>query len=59
MYLCSNSLPGEVANLSYERIFGKLIALQDTMAIVIASKTSRIVVKIIQRMARAVFLPVF
>ena len=35
LYLYSNSLPGELANLSYERIFGKLIALKDTMAIII------------------------
>ena len=38
LYLYSNSLSDEVANLSYERIFGKLIALQDTMAIILAGK---------------------
>ncbi len=59
LYLYSNSLPGELANLSYERIFGKLIALQDTMAIIIAGKTSRTLIKIIQRMATAMFLPIF
>ena len=59
LYLYSNSLQGEMANLSYERIFGKLIALQDTMAIIIAGKTSRTLIKIIQRMATAVFLPIF
>jgi hypothetical protein len=59
LFLYSNSLPGEVANLSYERLFGKLIALQDTMAIVVAGKSSRTLIKIIQRLATAVFLPVF
>ena len=59
LYLYSNSLPGELANLSYERIFGKLIALQDTMAIIIAGKTSGTLIKIIQRMATAMFLPIF
>jgi hypothetical protein len=59
LYLYSNSLPGEIMNLSYERQFGKLIALQDTMAIIIAGKTSRTLIKIVQRMVTAVFLPVF
>jgi hypothetical protein len=48
-----------VANLSYERVFGKLIALQDTMAIILAGKKSRTLIKIIQRMATVFFLPVF
>ena len=59
LFLYSNSLPGEVRNLSYERIFGKLIALQDTMAIIIAGKTNRTLIKVVQRMVTAVFLPVF
>ena len=54
----SNSLPGEVENLSYERLFGKLIALQDTMALVLAGKNNRMIRKVIQRMATAVFLPI-
>ena len=59
LFLYSNSRDGEIENLSYERIFGKLIALQDTMAIIIAGKTSRTFIKIVQRVATAVFLPVF
>ena len=59
LYLHSNSQAGEVANLSYERIFGKLIALQDTMAIIVSGKTSRTFIKIVQRITTAVFLPVF
>ena len=59
LFLYSNSLPGEITNLSYERIFGKLISLQDTMAIIIAGKTNRTVVKVVQRMVTAVFLPIF
>lgn len=57
-YLYTNSLAGEPANLSFERLFGKLIALQDTMAIVIAGKTNRVIRKVLQDMATAVFLPV-
>ena len=59
LFLYSNSLPGEVTSLSYERIFGKLISLQDTMAIIIAGKTNRTLIKVVQRMVTAVFLPVF
>lgn len=59
LYLYSNSLPGEISNLSYERLFGKLIALQDTMAVIIAGKTNRTIIKAVQQMATAVFLPIF
>ena len=57
-YLYSNSLPGEPSNLSYERLFGKLIATQDNIAIIMADKTNRGIKKVIQQMATAVFLPI-
>ena len=56
-FLYSNSLPGEPSNLSYERLFGKLIATQDNVAIIMADKTNRGIKKVIQQMATAVFLP--
>lgn len=55
-FLLSNSLPGEPRNLSFERLFGELIATQDN--IVIAGKTKRVIKKVIQQMATAVFLPI-
>ena len=55
--LLSNSLPGEAANLSFERLFGKLISLQDTLALVVAGRSNRTIRKVVQRMATAVFLP--
>lgn len=58
LYLYSNSLPGEPVNLSYERLFGKLIATQDTIAIIIAEKTNRAIKTVLQTMASAVFLPI-
>lgn len=58
-YLYSNSLPGEeVTNLSYERLFGKLIATQDNITTVMAGKKKRTVKTVIQKMATAVFLPI-
>ncbi len=58
-FLYSNSLPNEgVANLSYERLFGKLIATQDNITTIMADKKNRTVKTVIQRMATAVFLPI-
>ncbi len=58
-FLYSNSLPNEkVINLSYERLFGKLIATQDNITIIIAGKKNRTIKTVIQRMATAVFLPI-
>lgn len=58
LLIYSNSLTGEPVNLSYERLFGKLIATQDTIAVIIADKTNRTIKKVIQQMATAVFLPI-
>ena len=58
LFLYSNSLPGEPVNISYERLFGKLIATQDNIATIIAGKKNRTVKPVIQRMATAVFLPI-
>jgi hypothetical protein len=54
LLLLSNSLPGEPENLSYERLFGKLIAIQDMMAFTVAGKWARRVNSVLQK---AVFLP--
>ena len=48
----------EISNLSYERLFGKLIATQDNMAIIIADKNKRTIKTVIQKMATAIFLPI-
>jgi len=58
LFLYSNSLPNEETYLSYERLFGKLIANQDTIAIIMESKNKRFIKKVFQKMATAVFLPI-
>ena len=59
LFLMSNSLPNEeIRNLSYERIFGKLIATQDNIAIIIAGKNNRVIKTVIQKMTTAIFLPI-
>jgi len=57
-FLLSNELEGPVKNLSYERLIGKMIALQDSMARIIADKNNRTIKNVIQSLARAVFLPI-
>jgi len=55
--ILTNTLEGEIKNLSYERIFGKLISLQDTMAMIISSRTGRIIKEAVLFTGMA-FLPI-
>jgi hypothetical protein len=54
LLLLSNSQPGEKENLVYERIFGKMIAVQDMMAFTVAGKWERGINSVVKN---AVFLP--
>lgn len=56
LYLLSNSLEGG-GDLSFERLAGKLIGLQDHMAQVVADRTNRQIKNVIQSVASAVFFP--
>lgn len=47
-----------VPNLSFEREFGKMIANLDLLSAIVADKTNRSVVRVMQNLATAVFLPV-
>lgn len=58
LFLLSNEANANVRNLSFEREFGKLIGNLDLLAKIIADKTNRTVVKVIQNVATALFLPV-
>lgn len=53
----TNSLPGEPRNLSFERLFGKLIALQDMMAEIVSQQNDRLINKVTQNVASMVFFP--
>jgi hypothetical protein len=55
--LLANEMSGDAVNLSFEREFGKMIAYQDVMAEVAAQRTNRIIRRVVQTMATAVFLP--
>lgn len=57
LLLLSNEMQAQ-NNLSFEREFGKLIGNLDLLSRLVADKANRTVVKVIQSMATAVFLPV-
>ena len=55
--ILTNSFEGEIKNLSYERLFGKLISLQDTMAQIVSDRTGRVINQAVQMVGMA-FLPI-
>ena len=57
LFLVSNEL-ALPQNLSFEREFGKIIGHLDLLSKIVADKANRAIVKIIQSLASAVFLPV-
>ena len=58
LLMLSDSLSGEIRNLSYQRLFGKMIATQDNLAQIIAQKNGRIIKTFVVRAATLVFLPI-
>ena len=57
-FLLSNEGAGPVQNLSFEREFGKVIASLDVLSKVVSDRENRTVIKVIQSLATAVFLPI-
>lgn len=58
LFLLSNDGAGPVQNLSFEREFGKVIASLDVLSKVVADKENRTVIKMIQSVTTAAFLPI-
>jgi hypothetical protein len=54
----SDSLQSEQRNLSFQRLFGKMIATQDNLAQIISQKTGRILKTVVVRTASMMFLPI-
>jgi hypothetical protein len=57
-FLLSNGIDEGEQNLSFEREFGKLIAQQDLMALIIEDKTNRAINRVIINVASFMLLPV-
>ncbi len=55
--LLSNEIHGDLRNLSFEREWGKLIAEHDMMAQIVAGRTNRTIVRMVQNFATAFFIP--
>ena len=57
LYLLSNEINDKDRNLSFEREFGKMIGRTDLYAIALAEKSQRLISRVLQNLATAVFLP--
>jgi len=57
LYLLTNEMNDTDKNLSFEREFGKMIGRTDLYAISLAEKSQRLISRIMQNLATAVFLP--
>ncbi|MBV1789780.1 hypothetical protein KQ940_17125 [Marinobacterium sp. D7] len=59
LFLLTNGIADSgVSNLSFERIFGKLIAYQDMMAKIVANKTNRAIKNVVVGFASTALLPI-
>ncbi|MBK9160983.1 MAG: hypothetical protein IPM27_05395 [Nitrosomonadales bacterium] len=56
-YLLTNELNDNEQNLSFEREFGKVIGRLDLHALTLSEKLQRSIVKVVQALASALFLP--
>ena len=56
-YLLTNELNDKEKNLSFEREFGKMIGRTDLYAITLAEKSQRMISRVMQNLATALFLP--
>lgn len=58
LLLLSDSLMDEKRNLSYQRLFGQMIATQDNLALIIAKKNDRLIQTFFVQAASMIFLPI-
>lgn len=57
LFLLTNEMNDKEKNLSFEREFGKIIGRTDLYAIALAEKSQRLISRVMQNMATALFLP--
>ena len=57
LYLLTNEINDKDKNLSFEREFGKIIGRTDLYAIALAEKSQRLISRVMQNLATALFLP--
>ena len=57
LYLLSNEINDKDKNLSFEREFGKMIGRTDLYAVALSEKSERMISRVMQNLATAIFLP--
>ena len=57
LYLLTNEINETERNLSFEREFGKIVGRTDLYAISLAEKSQRLITRVMQSLATAIFLP--
>lgn len=57
LYLLTNEINDTERNLSFEREFGKMIGRTDLYAVALAEKSQRLISRVMQNLATAMFLP--
>lgn len=57
LYLLTNEMNDSERNLSFEREFGKIVGRLDLLAITLAEKSQRMLSRVAQNLATALFLP--
>ena len=57
LYLLTNEINDKDRNLSFEREFGKIIGRTDLYAVALAEKKERLISRVMQNLATALFLP--
>lgn len=57
LYLLSNEMNDHEKNLSFEREFGKMIGRTELYAMALAEKSQRMISRVVQNLATALFLP--
>ncbi len=58
LFLLTNHIDELGYDISFDRLFAKMVMVQDMMALIVADKTNRGITKVVQGVAQLAFLPV-
>ncbi len=58
LFLLSNRINEDDFDISFDRLFAKMVMVQDMMAFIVADKTNRSITKVVHGVTQFVFLPV-
>ncbi|WP_165312441.1 hypothetical protein [Vibrio ziniensis] len=58
LFLLSNRISDSGYDISFDRLFSKMVMVQDMMALIVADRTNRSITKVVQSVAQLAFLPV-